>query len=269
MLSETEGFVRLPGERIVYTSPPRTSLSLRTSNPYPGRQPFSASSSAGCVHLTNQRLVYLAASPTPELNSFSCPILNIHDSHISAPFFGPNLWEAIIQPVTGGGLPNGPVQVKFTFRDGGAFDFSQFFERIKERLQQAVDVARENGELSGSSNILGSTSLANVHLEELPAYEEAGSASARPPPIDAPHPTSVSTSGPIDLLSTPNPEPAPRNVVLPPILPPRIGSSQSTTFQPPADPPPGYEEVQRASVADHLEESLRQHAEREAEDAAQ
>ena len=56
MLHEQEGFVRLPNEKLIYTSPPRTSLSLQTPNPYPGNEPLSIQSSSGCVHLTNQRV---------------------------------------------------------------------------------------------------------------------------------------------------------------------------------------------------------------------
>lgn len=60
MLHETEGFVRLPGERIIYTSPPRTTLALQTPNTYPGKEPLSIHSSAGCAHLTNQRVSSMA-----------------------------------------------------------------------------------------------------------------------------------------------------------------------------------------------------------------
>lgn len=56
MLSETDGFVPLPGEQRLYTSPPRTTLSIQTLNKYPGKEPFSIQSSAGCVHLTNRRV---------------------------------------------------------------------------------------------------------------------------------------------------------------------------------------------------------------------
>ena len=50
------GFVKLPNERILYTSPPRTSLQLSAPNTFPGAQPFSAKSDAGIVYLTNQRV---------------------------------------------------------------------------------------------------------------------------------------------------------------------------------------------------------------------
>ena len=56
MLSKTEGFVRLPNEHLIYTSPPRTSLSLKPPSSYSGKESFSINSGAGCVYLTNQRV---------------------------------------------------------------------------------------------------------------------------------------------------------------------------------------------------------------------
>jgi hypothetical protein len=56
MLSEGEGFTPLPGEQRLYTSPPRTTLSLQTLNKFPGKQPYTIQSSAGCVYLTNRRV---------------------------------------------------------------------------------------------------------------------------------------------------------------------------------------------------------------------
>ena len=56
MLHDQEGFVRLPDERLIYTSPPRTSLSLQPSPSYANKDSFSVQSSAGCVYLTNQRV---------------------------------------------------------------------------------------------------------------------------------------------------------------------------------------------------------------------
>lgn len=56
MLQDREGFVRLPNERLVYSSPPRTSLSLTPPQGYKGGETLSIQSSAGCIHLTNQRV---------------------------------------------------------------------------------------------------------------------------------------------------------------------------------------------------------------------
>lgn len=56
MLDETTGFVPLPKERILFTSPQRTTLAIQTPNSYPGKEPFAIHSSAGTAFLTNQRV---------------------------------------------------------------------------------------------------------------------------------------------------------------------------------------------------------------------
>ena len=56
MLDEHTGFVPLPRERILFTSPPRTTLVLQTPNSYPGKEPLAIQSSAGTAFLTNQRV---------------------------------------------------------------------------------------------------------------------------------------------------------------------------------------------------------------------
>ena len=56
MLDERKGFVPLPRERILFTSPPRTALALQTPNSYPGKTPISINSPGGVAYLTNQRV---------------------------------------------------------------------------------------------------------------------------------------------------------------------------------------------------------------------
>ena len=287
MLHEADGFVRLPGERVLYTSPPRTTLALQTPNTYPGKDPLAVHSSAGCAYLTNQRvrlprathvrchcpatdqqsqIVYLPASPTPHLQSFSAPILNLHDTRVSAPFFGPNVWSGILQPVAGGGIPpvHAYVELKMVFKDGGAFDFHSKYEQVKERLQQAVEIARENGHMNGDGSEIGAgrgggalagVNLAAIHLEQLPAYEEAGTGvnpptaagmQSAPRSVGEPRPTALRDSGvmlPSDDERGSKPSPDDHTVDEP--------------SQPPTEPPPGYEEVQQSSVASELEMRLR------------
>lgn len=137
------------------------------------------------------------------------------------------------------------------FKDGGAFDFSTTFERLKERLQQAIEVARESGtlvtgdgaELGGGAGggALAGVNMDQVHLEDLPAYEESPSSAA--------------------YASPPPPPPAAAQQATPPGSS-AISSPQSQTFQPPSDPPPDYEEVQRDSIAEALERRLRLDEER-------
>jgi hypothetical protein len=188
------------------------------------------------------KVVYLPTKPSDSLESFAAPVLNLHDSHVNAPFFGPNVWTAVVQPVPGGNIPTqvAAVELKLTFKDGGAFDFHSTFERIKERLQQAVDVAREGGHLAGDQNGsvasgLQGVNLDYVHLDELPAYEAA--TEIHPPALNQ---SSQAEPAPLIDFSDDTEPPA------------------ETSRQVPPSAPPGYEEVQRESIADALERRLRQ-----------
>lgn len=75
MLHEADGFVRLPGEQVLYKSPPRTTLVLQTPNTYPGKEPLAIQSSAGCAYLTNQRVSLLR--PTRAVLSLQLPICGL------------------------------------------------------------------------------------------------------------------------------------------------------------------------------------------------
>ncbi|THW92497.1 hypothetical protein D6D15_03114 [Aureobasidium pullulans] len=242
--SSTQPFTPLPHEQTLYKSPARTTFSLQSLNKFPDKEPAHWSASAGTLYLTNRRLVYLPTTPTPQLQSFSVPLLNTHDSHVVAPWIGPNVWTALAQPVQGGGIPTHipALELKFSFKDGGAYDFHSGYERVKERLQQQVDVARQSGHLQGDGSeagrgrggdALAAVDVANVHLDDLPAYEETGSTIPMPQPHAQPVPLSATTQ------ATRSPE-----------------SHAPEVFTPPAEPPPGYEQVQRETVEDELERRL-------------
>lgn len=224
MLHEHEGFVRLPHEHLIYTSPPRTSLSLQPIGSYKGKDALSIQSGSGRIYLTNQRVVYIPVQKSNEFQSFSAPLLHIHDTHVSAPFFGPNVWQSLVQPVSGGGIPPSlpAVQLKVTFKEGGAFDYHNHFERIKERLQQAVEVSQESNR--GAREV----DLSTIHLDELPAYSGPLHDST-----GATHSTQLAQSNSQDNGAT------------------------SASCPEPMEPPPGYEEVQQQSIANALEERLR------------
>lgn len=224
-----EPFVKLPNERILYTSPPRTSLALKTPNSFPGRDPFSAYSSAGTAYITNQRLVYLPKDRKPNLESFSAPILNLQDTCVRSPMFGANYWNALVKPVPGGNIPSTQpyLELKMVFSEGGAFDYHNIFEQIKERAAHALEIARET---QGSD-----VDMANVHLEQLPAYEPSGVSGGET--LDGP--TDARDSG----ISMRTPSPAPR----------------------PSEPPPAYEEAQVNAVIIDLDARLRAEAEHSSE----
>lgn len=124
------------------------------------------------------------------------------------------------------------VELKITFKEGGAFDFHSNFERIKDRLQQALEHARDRGfsSVQGPDG-RGVVDYVNIHLDELPAYDGSNNATSAAEP-DRPF----------------QDEPSPAANVVEPV---------ERTPIAPAEPPPGYEEVQQQSVAEELEEQLR------------
>lgn len=233
-----DSFQPLPGEQQLFTSPARTSIAVTSTNKQPGQQQFAVQGSAGRAFLTNRRLIYIPTKPTPTFQSFAAPILNFHDAHVTAPWFGANQWIAAVQPVTGGGISaQYPLlEVKLTFNEGGAFDFHGYFERIKERLQQVVSVAQDAGYERGA-NTLDTTA---VHLEELPSYEShTTSRTVEEPALIDLAETTIATEG----IHRPGP---------------RRPSPSQPGFVAPDEPPPAYDEVQLNSIAQDLERSLRE-----------
>lgn len=215
-------FTPLPNEQVLYTSPQRIALSLSTPAHYPGKQQalFTLSHSTGIIYLTNRRIIYIPDKPTDRLQSFAAPLLNLHDSHVTAPFFGPNVWIALLQPVSGGGIPvpsTGVVEIKLTFKEGGAFDFHTHYERTRERLQQVVENAREAG---GGATAPSAVNTASVNLEDLPAYQEES---------DGPlmSPTAAAAAAEQRNSHTVNSH--------------RGRGGDAVGNGPPAEPPPGYE----------------------------
>ncbi|KAK7179680.1 ww-domain ligand protein [Paraphaeosphaeria sporulosa] len=253
MLAEGSGYTPLPGETTLYQSPPRTTLSLQSPSRNTPAEAYSLQCKSGVIYLTNRRIIYLPVSPTPTFTSFAVPILNVSDSRVTAPWFGANKWEAAITPVYNGGIPasHSALELVMEFKEGGAFDFATTFERLRERLRHAVDVAASVGSAGDGvegdgrgGGALAGVNLSGVHLEDLPAYEERG-ASVRVPD-NLPSPPlgrgSVGTQGTGSTANRSSP----------------MGSPRQEGFQePPSEPPPGYEEVQRGGVADELERRLR------------
>jgi len=128
------------------------------------------------------------------------------------------------------------------FKEGGAFDFASIFERLKERLRQAVDVARE-------SEPGAAVNMNNVHLDDLPAYEESGG-HARVP--------EQSATAPLEESRTNTAQPESMSTRTASAVSNSQGTgSQGAGFQQPDEPPPGYEEVQRGSIVDELERQAR------------
>lgn len=120
-----------------------------------------------------------------------------------------------------------------TFREGGAFDFHSCLEQIKERLYQAYSVAREHGG-RGTSGV----DLANMDLEQLPAYEPAREVTDEAPVV-------AQDSGVTSIRTPTGSSPRPEN------------------FTAPDEAPPDYEEAQAQAVSVDLDQRLREQAERQ------
>ena len=192
--------------------------------------------------------MYLPTNPTPEFQSFSAPILNLQDSFVRAPFFGANYWVASAKPVPGGGIPAAHtlVDLRLTFKDGGAFDYHNVFEQIKERLYHAYTIARESGHGSTTAE-----DLSNVNLEQLPAYEPATEVERDDsPPILSPRPLRPGMDSDVNGAGSPTKSPPPH----------------PAQFAAPDEPPPGYEEAQAQAVGIDLDQRLRAEAERKGSD---
>ena len=111
---------------------------------------------------------------------------------------------------------------------------------------------------------LAAVNLANVHLDELPAYEGPGMSNSTAPQTSntSPQPTSSRPEASQPSRSTVQRH---SGVVIPPEedhnQPTSNQASSNETFEPPTGPPPGYEEVQQQSVASELERRLRRASE--------
>lgn len=234
-------YTPLPNEQNLFTSAGRIGFEIKTPAHYPGRQqPFKVTHNEGTLYLSNQRLIYLPKKPTEEFKSFASQILSLHDSHVSLPMFSANTWTALCQPAQGGGIPappSGVVELKFTFRDGGALDFHQRYEQIRERIQQVLEVSGDRQR--AGTGALNTVNLQNVNLEDLPAYREESDG-----PLIPPTATAAQVQAQAQARS--------------PVLQQQRDSGVSldeTRRQPravPDEPPPGYEEAQMAGVQDRL-----------------
>lgn len=87
-----------------------------------------------------------------------------------------------------------------------------------------------------------------VNMEDLPAYEDSRQ-HVRVPEQPLSPPASAGLSGHAPPAATAPPPPADSPQRSSPLQSPR-------PLQPPSEPPPGYEEVQRSSIADELERRL-------------
>jgi hypothetical protein len=143
--------------------------------------------------------------------------------------------------VAGGNIPAAvpAFELKMTFKEGGCYDFHSVFERIKERTSHALDMARESGRA-----VEGEAELGDVHLDELPAYEESAGPGVRV--VGEGH----------DAEEVAAAAASPREESRAEAVNAGSGDAQADTSRNGA--PPRYEDVQRESIADALERRVRE-----------
>ncbi|KAI2633505.1 hypothetical protein GGS21DRAFT_138971 [Xylaria nigripes] len=163
MLSRSGEIEPLPHESLLFKTRGRIALGITAPNQSPGIAPLSIKSENGTAYITNQRLIYLPATPTEQFKSFSTKILGCQDGRMRSSWVGPWYWECSVRPVPDGNIPLDfpSVTLKLTFKDGGFSEFELKFVEIKARLHHAAQIAAESGQRNWAFN---------VHDEELPAY---------------------------------------------------------------------------------------------------
>ena len=142
----------------------------------------------------------------------------------------------------GGNIPSdhAAVELKFTFKEGGATDFHSKFVQIKERYQQVL----ESSDIEGGPTIRrdGGTTGMNidaVHLDQLPTYEASNhDRTALPTEADA----FTQTTSPQTTVTSSQPRPG-------------VAASRPEGSEP-SDAPPGYEETQQRSIQEEVDRRL-------------
>ncbi|GAA5816838.1 hypothetical protein MFLAVUS_010372 [Mucor flavus] len=151
--------VPLPQEKMFFTQS-HVKLVLdcnETAGGYPGNSEGYYESSNGTVILSNQRIVYLAQETSAEFKNLNIPILNFKNWKLEQPWFGANFVSGVVLPVQGGGLTKAG-NLKITFTEGGAIEFTTILRNLLERIGESNEIPRE--------------------FEPLPAYQQP------PPPAD-------------------------------------------------------------------------------------
>ncbi|RHZ57720.1 hypothetical protein Glove_384g63 [Diversispora epigaea] len=243
--SDGQNPVPLPGEKVLFRQE-KTTLNLDLGGEYPGN-PNNNYKAEGITFITNQRIIFISRPTLPHFKSLSIPLLNLKEGKLQQPWFGANYYQAIVIPVLNGGLPS-PGQLKITFKEGGGFEFSTYYNEMISRLSETEGTIpiehaeplptytpRENAENSSSHSTAASTTVA--------AASTLVSSSSPPPPQPQPQMALTETS-----ISTPEISNINNNELLPSPTTPSSGNVNSSIVTSPQliDPdelPPSYDEV--------------------------
>ncbi|KAF8935915.1 hypothetical protein BGZ47_009733 [Haplosporangium gracile] len=210
---------------------------------YPGAG-SSYSAKSGTLLLTNQRIIFISATPTSYFTTASLPIDKVQDSKLVQPWFSAATFKAVVMPVPGGGMAQ-PARLAISFTSGSIHEFESQYRSLRERLQELDGAAPE-------------------HLEQLPMYNPPSGPVPTLTYTSSPFPAGQGTSGtgfaPTSTASAPFPQPVPhvQPYAVAPASTPSATTMSSTTGasgynappppQPlpvptPSDLPPSYDEL--------------------------
>ncbi|ORY61204.1 uncharacterized protein BCR38DRAFT_486965 [Pseudomassariella vexata] len=234
MLNQKGDIEPLPHESIFHKTRGRIALELSAPSPSQGVPAYSQRCDRGTAYITNQRLIYLASTPTDQFTSFSTKILSSEDAHTGSTLlgFGANFWESTIKPVSNGGVPADypRINMRLVFYDGGHSDWAIKHQDMKGRLLHAVETAGLS--YQNSTNMLNM-----ISGEQLPEYSPGEGGSVQP--------QTEASQVQVEVRG----EEAARD--------------RQTNQGLPDEPPPDYDEAQAQAVAARFDERAREDAERQ------
>ncbi|OBZ83228.1 hypothetical protein A0J61_08721 [Choanephora cucurbitarum] len=136
--------IPLPQEKMFFTqSDVKLILDCNESEAgYPGHTEGYFESNKGTVILSNQRIIYLAEHSSDQFKNLNIPILNLKQWKLEQPWFGANYISGVVIPVPQGGLTR-RSQLKMTFNEGGAIEFTTILRSLLERIGESNELPRE------------------------------------------------------------------------------------------------------------------------------
>ncbi|KAH8118794.1 hypothetical protein DFH11DRAFT_701018 [Phellopilus nigrolimitatus] len=139
MLSPDRAPIPLPDETTIFTVDDGAEIILSIPDALPSQGASSGGSGGskrlkeiGRIHLTDQRLIFVAPAFNSVFDSLSVPLASILSTSFEQPLFGSNYLAFTIKPSPDGGLTIGTT-VEIRLKDRGLFQFVSLLEKSRER----------------------------------------------------------------------------------------------------------------------------------------
>lgn len=87
-------------------------------------------SKTGRLYLTSHRIIFINNSEKDALKSFCAPFFSLHKVELEQPVFGANFIKGKVKGQPDGGFDNKQVEIKLSFKHGGAIEFGQSMLKV-------------------------------------------------------------------------------------------------------------------------------------------